>query len=177
MSPQFTFRPLSRADLPLLHEWLNRPHVAERWEGTVSFEHVEATYGAALASAVIRQLLACLDGVPVGYVQVYHLLGADPEWWTDETDPGARGIDQFLANAEQLGRGLGSAMIRQFVALIFREDPAVTTIQADPAPENERARFAYEKAGFQRVGETRTPDGPALLIRIDRAAWTRGADA
>ena len=48
----FSFRPLTRRDLPLLHEWLNRPHVAEWWEGTTGFEYVEQTHGADLDSNV-----------------------------------------------------------------------------------------------------------------------------
>ena len=167
MPPEFTFRPLTHADLPLLHEWLNRPHVAEWWEGASSLEYVKSTHGADIGSLVIRQMLAYLDGVPVGYIQDYTVLGADPAWWTEETDPGARGIDQFLANAEQLGQGLGSAMVRQFVARLFA-DPAVSKVQTDPSPNNARAIRAYEKAGFERVAEIATPDGPALLMRIHR---------
>jgi hypothetical protein len=29
--PELTFRPLTTRDLPLLQEWLSRPHVAEWW--------------------------------------------------------------------------------------------------------------------------------------------------
>ncbi|MBA3659598.1 MAG: GNAT family N-acetyltransferase, partial [Gemmatimonadales bacterium] len=34
--PAIAFRSLTRADLPLLHEWLTRPHVAEWWGTTPS---------------------------------------------------------------------------------------------------------------------------------------------
>jgi RimJ/RimL family protein N-acetyltransferase len=170
MEPKFSFRPLTRADLPLVHEWLNRPHVAEWWDEQRDLEYVEQTFGADLDSAVIRMFLACLDAEPVGYIQVYRVMGANPEWWTDETDPGARGIDQFLANAEQLGQGLGSRMVRQFVETLFA-DPEVTVVQTDPAPTNARAIRAYEKAGFRRVAEVVTPDGPALLMRVQRAEF------
>ena len=166
----FTFRPLEHADLPLLHEWLNRPHVAEWCEGPVTLEYVEQTYGADIGSAVICPMLASLDGTPVAYVQVYRVMGADPDWWQEETDPGARGIDQFLANAEQLGQGLGSRMVREFVARLFA-DPEVSKVQTDPSPLNARAIRAYEKAGFRRVRELVTPDGPAWLMLIGRDEW------
>jgi RimJ/RimL family protein N-acetyltransferase len=170
MEPKFSFRPLTHADLPLMHEWLNRPHIAQWWGEPKDLESVVRTFSADLESPVIRMFLACLDAEPVGYIQVYRVMGASPEWWTDETDPGARGTDQFLANAEQLGQGLGSTMVRQFVASLFA-DPEVTVVQTDPSPRNARAIRAYEKAGFRRVAEVVTPDGPALLMRVQRAQF------
>jgi RimJ/RimL family protein N-acetyltransferase len=88
-------------------------------------------------------------------------------WWPDETDPGAVGIDQFLADAENLGKGIGTEMVAQLVEFLFR-DSAATKIQTDPAPNNLRAIRCYEKAGFQKVGIVDTPDGPALLMIIER---------
>lgn len=166
MSP-FELRPLRHEDLPLLHEWLNRPHVAEWWDDRLSLEQVEADFGRDIGSPFIRHYLACLEGEPVAFIQDYTVKGADPEWWPDETDPGARGIDQFLANAHQLGQGLGSRMVREFVAHLF-SDPAVTKVQVDPSPDNARAIRAYEKAGFRRVGIVETPDGPAMLLVVER---------
>ncbi|HEY0466474.1 MAG TPA: GNAT family N-acetyltransferase [Polyangiaceae bacterium] len=168
MEPAFSFHPLRDTDLSLLHEWLNRAHVAEWWGDQRDLEYVRQSFGADLDSPMIAMFLAHLGAEPVGYIQVYQVLGADPEWWTDETDPGARGIDQFLANAEQLGQGLGSSMVRQFVTRLF-DDPQVTRVQTDPSPNNGRAIRAYEKAGFRRLAEVTTPDGPALLMRIERA--------
>jgi RimJ/RimL family protein N-acetyltransferase len=167
MAPRFTYRPLKIADFDLLHEWLNRPHVAEWWEGPMTLERVRAEWTTDLASEAISPMLACLEDVPVGYIQSYDVMRADPEWWKDETDPGARGIDQFLANPADLGRGLGTEMVRQFVARLFA-DPRVTKVQTDPSPDNARAIRAYEKAGFRRVREILTPDGPALLMIVRR---------
>ncbi len=59
-------------------------------------------------------------------------------------------------------------MVRQFVARLFA-DPQVTQVQTDPSPSNGRAIRAYEKAGFRRVAKVLTPDGPALLMRVQRA--------
>jgi len=153
------FRSLSHSDLPLLHEWLARPHVAEWWGEPPSLEDVERDYFA----PAVRPFLAYQGDQPIGFIQVYEVMNADPDWWTDETDPGARGIDQFLADPTQLGRGLGTEMIARFVEQLFA-DPAVTKVQTDPAPDNARAIRAYEKVGFRRVGEVITPDGPALLM-------------
>jgi RimJ/RimL family protein N-acetyltransferase len=90
-------------------------------------------------------------------------------WWENERDPGARGVDQFLANQHQLNQGLGTAMVRAFLAMTFRE-PEVTIVQADPDPNNHRAIRCYAKAGFTAVGQVVTPDGMALLMRCRRAS-------
>ena len=168
-APGLTFRLLTEDDLPLLHEWLSRPHVAEWWGAPPSLAEVERDFGPAIRGAVAHQCyLALAGGAPVGFIQAYTPAAWHHEgWWLDEHDPGVRGIDQFLAHADQLGQGLGTAMVRAFVARLFA-DPAVTRVQTDPAPENHRAIRSYEKAGFRAVREVDTPDGRALLMYCDR---------
>ena len=164
------FRPLASADLPLLHAWLARPHVAEWWGAPTSLADVEAEYGPLLAGdGPHRAYLATLDGRPVGFIQSYTpALTHDDGWWLDEHDPGVRGIDQFLADADRLGQGLGTAMVRTFVDGLLAT-PGVTRVQTDPDPRNGRAVRCYEKAGFRAVGEIETPDGRALLMYRDPA--------
>jgi RimJ/RimL family protein N-acetyltransferase len=153
-----TFTQLTHDDLPMLAEWLARPHVAERWEGMPSPDDAPA----------VRSYIAHLDGAPIGYIQSYVAMGAGGGWWPDERDPGVRGIDQFLAHEGMLNRGIGTEMVLQFTQMLFR-DPAVTKIQVDPAPDNARAIRCYERAGFRRVGLVKTPDGEALLMSLKRA--------
>lgn len=158
------FRPLRTDDLPMLREWLGRPHVAEWWGAAPTQAEVEDDYAPMLApDATDRGYIVLWDGEPVGFIQSYVVMGSGDGWWMDERDPGARGIDQFLAHADQLNRGLGSAMIRTFVDRLFL-DPAVTRVQSDPSPRNLRAIRCSLKAGFHEHGEITTPDGPALLL-------------
>ncbi|MDQ3271395.1 MAG: acetyltransferase, partial [Pseudomonadota bacterium] len=106
-------------------------------------------------------------GQPFAYIQSYVAKDSGGGWWADETDPGVRGIDQSIADAAHLGRGLGTAMVKAFVAKLF-SDPQVTHIQTDPDPRNARAIRCYEKAGFRPIGEVLTPDGTALLMICKR---------
>ncbi len=170
LAHRFGFRPLQMADLPMLHEWLSRPHWTEWWGPTPTAAEIEAEYGALINDpAKVQPHIALLDGQPFGYIQSYVAMGSGDGWWEEETDPGVRGIDQSIAGAHQLSRGLGTAMVKAWVAKLFT-DPQVTHIQTDPDPRNARAIRCYEKAGFRAVGEVQTPDGTALLMVCKRAS-------
>ncbi len=161
------FRPLTESDLPLLHSWLNRPHVLEWWNGASSLEDVRAKYLPRIGSGKVRPYLAYLDSEPIGYIQSYVAIETEDGWWTGQSDPGVLGIDQFIADPRLLGQGLGTAMASQFAAWLLK-DPRVGRLQVDPRPDNARAVRCYEKAGFRRQGVVATPDGPALLMTLDR---------
>ena len=167
-SSTFEFVPLCEGDLPLLREWLLRPHVAEWWGPAESIDELRAEYiNVADQPNATRAYIVRLDSRPIGFIQSYVVMQSGGGWWEDETDPGARGIDQFLADADRLGQGLGRAMIRAFVERLFA-CPAVTVIQTDPDPANERAIRCYTHAGFRSLRVVHTPDGEALLMRCTR---------
>jgi RimJ/RimL family protein N-acetyltransferase len=161
-----TFPSLTAQDLRMVHEWIHRPHVAAWWHEPTSLVDLERDY--TMETSTTRAYIAMLEGEPIGFIQSYLVMGSGDGCWEDERDPGARGIDQFLANPEQLGRGLGTAMVSAFVAQLF-QDPAVTKVQTDPSPKNERAIRCYRRAGFVVEGQVTTPDGPALLMCLRRA--------
>ena len=166
-----TFRPMREDDLPLLHKWILRPHVTQWWGGgdaSEDFEGTKAKYLPRLQDASrVKAYIALLSGEPIGFAQSYVALGCGDGWREDEADPGVRGIDQFLCEGSKLGQGLGTRMVAAFVRRLF-EDPCVTRVQTDPDPTNTRAVRCYEKAGFSSVGMVTTPDGPALLMVVER---------
>ena len=166
-----SFRPLGWDDLPILREWIARPHVAEWWGAAPSLADLEEEYGPLIEEAVPhRAYIAMLDDAPLGFIQSYVPAECHDEgWWLEEHDPGVRGTDQFLADGTRLGRGLGTAMVAAFVDRLF-EDASVTRIQTDPSPANGRAIRCYEKAGFRAAREVVTLDGAALLMYCDRSA-------
>ena len=165
--PPLEFHPLTESDLPLLHAWLNRPHVAEFWPGESSLEEVRSRYLPRIGSGTVRPYLAYAGSEPIGYIQSYVAVETEDGWWVGSSDPSVLGIDQFIADPCRLGQGLGTALASQFAALLFR-DPTVSRIQVDPSPDNARAVRCYEKAGFRRRGLITTPDGPAILMTLDR---------
>ena len=162
------FLPLDEERVRLMASWLRRPHVAEWWGTPDTVDELRNDYLITAGNPpLVRGYIATLDGRPLGFIQSYVVKGAGDGWWDDETDPGARGIDQFLAEESDLGRGLGTLMVRTFVERLFT-DPEVTKVQTDPSPDNARAIRAYEKAGFRRLHVVDTPDGPALLMVVAR---------
>jgi RimJ/RimL family protein N-acetyltransferase len=167
-----SFRPLAASDLAMLYEWLHRPHVLEWWGDPGTYAELEHDYlPHTTDESTTRGYITLFENEPIGFIQSYVVIGSGDGWWEQETDPGARGIDQFLANQEQLGRGLGRAMIHAFVNQLF-QDPVVTKVQTDPSPENERAIRCYRRVGFVDVGEVVTPDGLALLMVKERSPQT-----
>ena len=155
----YQFRPMSADDLPLVRDWLRVPHVQEWWHDADDFEFVSGDLG----HHDMAQFIVTMDERPFGYLQCYRIgdwhagFGPQPD--------GTRGIDQFIAEPGMVGRGHGSAFIRQFIeGLLDRGTPRIVI---DPSPTNPRAIRAYEKAGFRRVHEIDTPDGRALLMVRD----------
>ena len=152
----YAFRPMTHDDLPMVRAWIRTPEVAPWWDGGVDDDLEEG-----LDSADTRQWIVSLDGRPFAYMQDY-----DPHAWPGHhfahLPPGSRGIDQSIGVPELLGRGHGSAFIREHVDRLFADGaPAVGT---DPHPDNALAIRAYEKAGFRR-GEAQDTDwGLALLM-------------
>ena len=168
-------RLMREEDLPMLHEWLNRPHIVEWWGNErASMDEVRAKYlPRVLAAERVTPYIALLDGRPFAYAQSYVVLGSGDGWWEEVTDPGVRGIDQSIADETLLGQGLGTCLVQALVQRLLR-DPAVTTVQTDPAPDNARAIRCYEKAGFRRVKDFVTPDGPAVYMLCDRQTLAGG---
>ncbi|HTU57683.1 MAG TPA: GNAT family N-acetyltransferase [Polyangiales bacterium] len=153
------FRRVEVVDLPLLNEWVTRPHVAEWWDAEDTYEPSDLADPQALLWIVSHGTR------DFAFAQDYAVHGFGPHHF-DYLPEGARGIDQFIAEADMIGHGYGSALVRDQLARLFAAGaPVVCT---DPHPENARAIRAYEKAGFRAAGETL--DTPWGVVR-PMACW------
>ena len=170
---------MTEQDLPLLHDWLQQPHIVEWWGGEAerpTWSQTRERYlPRVLAEERVTPYIAMLGETPIGYAQSYVALGSGDGWWEDETDPGVRDIDQSIGRADLLDRGFGTALVTALVARLFA-DPEVTRIQTDPSPTNLRAIRCYEKAGFRALRTIVTPDGPALYMVREREPTAGGRE-
>ena len=166
-----TFRPMSRDDLPLVHEWHQRPHVQEWWVERKTFEETEAHYGPTIDGVEpTDHYIALLDGEPFGLIQTY-LVSDYPDYAAlIEEGEGTAGVDLYIADPANTERGLGTEMLRRFVEEIVFARPETVAVTADPDVRNRASIRAFEKAGFRRVRELVDPQDDELhvLVRRDR---------
>lgn len=169
---ELSFRAMTHDDLPLLHEWLQRPHVQRWWNDRRTFEEVVAHYRPSLDGAdPTDHYVALEDDMPIGFFQTYLYWDYPDEAAAMGLDPHAAGVDLFIADEERIGRGLGSALLRRFVDDYAFALPDVTHCVAEPDEANVASIRAFEKAGFHIVGTwDNAVDGKRhVIVRKDRS--------
>src|SRR5262245_18259860 len=109
MSARYEFRSMTETDLPLLHRWLNEPHVSRWWgEPAAQFDLVSGD----LDEPAMEQYIVMQDSQPFAYLQCYRL--TDWNVCFGEQPEGTRGIDLLIGEPYMLARGHGSQFIRSF---------------------------------------------------------------
>lgn len=166
MSREISFVPVEEKHINLLLRWLKEPHVTEYWQETENEDEFREKYLHQLPARGISAFIILLGDRLIGFIQSYEACQVGEGWWKNEL-PGVFGIDQFIGEADLINQGIGTKVIRAFTQKLF-QNLAAKEIITDPEPKNGRAIRAYEKAGFVRQGEIRTPGGEALLLRLLR---------
>jgi len=146
-----SFRALKDADITLLFQWLQRPHVKEWWDdGDDTIEKVKAQYFDS-TETVYRHILLSKENDSIGYFQCYPLA------------EGVIGIDQFIGDERFINQGIGTKAVKMFAAFIF-EKYNPNSIILDPDPNNSRAIRCYEKAGFKFHNMQKAENGKQAYI-------------
>ena len=143
-----TLRPVGADDLPVLHDILDEPEVAEWWRRT-EWERVDELCAVTFAIE--------LDGSVVGCIQ-----------YAEQTDPDYRSaaVDIFVSAAVH-GRGVGGDAMRTLIAWLI-DARGHHRLTVDPATANARAIHVYRRLGFRPVG---------VLRRYERAEGDHYRDA
>src|SRR5688500_290871 len=132
-----TLRPATTADAAMLRRWDEKPHV------TASDPYDDWEWETELGREVDwrEQLVAEVDGRPIGFLQIIDPAREETRDWGDV--PGnLRAIDIWIGEEADLGKGHGTRMMRLAIERCFA-DPAVTVILIDPLASNTRAHSFY----------------------------------
>ena len=164
MDPRgITLRKLRAPDLPLMHRWLNAPHVRRWWyaEGS-SYKEIEEHYLPGIEGRDATKLFLILhENNPIGFVQSYRISAEDDETYAGLVDvANSAGVDLFIGEPEYLYRGLGSHVIRRFLSEHVFSDPEVEECVIGPESKNAAAIRAYEKSGFRFFKSIQVPGEP-----------------
>lgn len=160
-----TFRAARPDDAPLLRRWDDEPHVIAsdplsdwQWETELRREPPWRD-----------QLVAELDGRPIGFLQIIDPALEDSHYWGD-CGPELRAVDIWIGEPDCLGRGHGSAMMRHALTRCFAP-PGVRAVLIDPLASNTRAHRFYERFGFRFVERRRFGPDDCFVYRLDRATY------
>jgi RimJ/RimL family protein N-acetyltransferase len=152
MKGKIAFRRLEEKDLPLMHRWLNTPHVSEWWniDGNhrPSLEEVVQHYSPRIkGKEPVDVYLIIYDDKPIGMIQSYKL--DDFHQVEFKLKQNCGGIDIFIGEEKFIHRGLGSRIMRKFLKDNVFTDYDVPCCIVDPEPKNKAAIKAYSKTGFR----------------------------
>ena len=162
-----SMRPATPADLPLLQAWDRAPHVLaakgdEDWGWATEL---------ARQPPWREQLIARWQGRDIGFVQIIDPQLEDEHYW-GECEPGLKAIDIWIGEADLLGQGLGTAMMRAAIQRCF-DDRTTKAIVIDPLADNLRARRFYERLGFAHVEDRCFGDDACAVYRLELQEWER----
>jgi RimJ/RimL family protein N-acetyltransferase len=156
------FKPLAEEDLEMLAQWLNRPHVMRWWGGEpkslqeIRDKYIPRIYGEVPcrcfliydnATAASSDLLR---GDSLGFIQTHWLVDF-PDYANklgDGVDATIAALDLFISAEENLHRGLGQLILRQFLNDVVFTEMKAEVCTLGPSIENKASIRAYEKAGF-----------------------------
>ncbi len=160
-------RPAISGDAPLLRRWDKAPHVrAAKGDEDWAWETELAD-----KASWKEPFIAELDGRPIGFLEIIDPSGDEEKYWGDVGSE-LRAVDIWIGEADCLGQGYGSEMMRQALARCF-ESPEVTAVLVDPMANNTRAHRFYERLGFRFVEERTFGDDVCRVYRFERADWGR----
>eukprot|EP00188_Purpureofilum_apyrenoidigerum_P005193 Plantae.Rhodophyta-Purpureofilum_apyrenoidigerum.ctg65386.p1 GENE.Plantae.Rhodophyta-Purpureofilum_apyrenoidigerum.ctg65386~~Plantae.Rhodophyta-Purpureofilum_apyrenoidigerum.ctg65386.p1 ORF type:complete len:176 (-),score=12.90 Plantae.Rhodophyta-Purpureofilum_apyrenoidigerum.ctg65386:78-605(-) len=165
-TPDITFRDATLGDLHLLQHWDQQPHVIAcdpddewQWEKelpmTVSWR---------------EQLVAELDGEPIGFVQIIDPYEEVTHYW-GEVEQNLRAIDIWIGEAHNLNKGYGTEMMKLAIGRCFAPSE-VTKILIDPLASNTKAHRFYERLGFRFVEERNFEGVACYIYELPRDNWS-----
>jgi len=104
----------------------------------------------------------------VGFVQILDP-AHDSEYWGESPHRAGslRAIDIWIGEPDALGRGYGTAMMRQALGRCFAQREVIAVL-ADPLASNTRACRFYARLGFELIERRWFGEDDCCVYRLDR---------
>ena len=153
-------------DLALLQHWDEQPHTVasdpyDVWNWDTELLHKPEWR---------EQLIAELDGRPIGFIQIIDPKKEETHYWGDAPE-NLRAIDIWIGEAEDLGKGYGTVMMQLAIERCFAAKE-VTSILIDPLTSNTRAHRFYERIGFEFIEKRSFGEDECFVYELTREHWS-----
>lgn len=164
------FTSLDESHFPLLHRWLNAPHVQKFYSlRNWSQDEVARKYLPYLIHEKrVHGFIIFLKSKAIGYIQYYPV--KDHPWpkqgFSREIAEQAAGLDLFIGEEQFCGRGYGVEIIEEFLKSYLW--PHFRYCIVDPDVGNEASIRLFERVGFQvhKVIHTQAPVGRSVDLQL-----------
>lgn len=157
-----TLRPATLNDLELVEYWETKQHVIdcdpdEDWNWEEELRRNPEWR---------EQLVAELDGEPIGFLQIIDPFLEETHYWGD-VSPSKRAIDIWLGEENNLNKGYGTTIMELAIKRCF-QNPAVDGILIDPLKSNIKAQRFYKRLGFEFIEERIFDETACFVFELRR---------
>lgn len=161
-SPIVSFRNATLDDVSLLRGWDEQDHVKQSDPDSDWMWETELAHDPDWR----EQLIAEVEGKPIGFVQIIDPALEESQYWGDIA-PNLRAIDIWIGEPDYLGKGFGSQMMKLALARCF-QTPEVTAVLIDPLTSNKRAHRFYKRLGFKFLEQRMFGEDDCFVFQITR---------
>ncbi|TPX59611.1 hypothetical protein PhCBS80983_g02351 [Powellomyces hirtus] len=161
-------------DIPLLHEWHNKPRVAKFWNEDGPVSHQAAYLDSVLKSPHNIPLIASFDGIPFAYFEVYwaHIDPIMSKVYKTKTYD--RGYHVLVGSDAHRGPHRVKAWMESMNDAIFNSCAKTEQIVGEPRADNDRMiHFIKHFMECDILGDVQLPHKVATIVRIKRTAWEK----
>lgn len=165
LTQRIQLRPAVITDIAIIEHWDKQQHNIDadpnddwKWEQELVREPVWR-----------EQLIAELDGRPIGFVQIIDPLEEDSHYW-GEIEKNLRAIDIWMGESNDIGKGYGSVIMTKAIERCF-EVKEVSAILIDPLATNIKAHRFYERLGFRFVERRFFGEDDCFVYQLKRENW------
>lgn len=146
----FDFYPLTIPYLKQMHQWLQAPHVRAFWDrGDRTLEQVRKRY---FETTAFERYLILHNKQTVGYVQAEPILANHALAKFRPKDTQVFVLDLFFGEAEYIGKGMGMALLSDFIAYLRERHHQLGAVFFAPLQNNPRAIHLLVKFGAKPIG-------------------------